>query len=41
MLILNAVADILEFAAKQLRQMRRDFEMAKVRAEKTRKAKKL
>lgn len=36
-MLINVLADIIEFAAKQLRQMRSDFEMAKIR--KTRRAK--
>lgn len=35
-LIVNAVADILEFTAKLLRQAQRDFAAAKIRAEKSR-----
>lgn len=40
-IILNAAADVVEWAAKQARQARRDFEAAKLRAEKARKAKRL
>lgn len=40
-IVINALADVIEAAAKQMKQMHRDIEAARLRAEKTRRMRKL